>query len=86
MKTVKRRLLDDCPYCHQAFSMMEKLCREHEEYRAVDIEVIEESKEPEKIKGYNYWYVPTYFVDNVKIHEGVPTLEKVEEVYRQALK
>ena len=80
MKKVKMMILDDCPYCHQAFSMMERLCREHEEYRAVDVEVIEESKEPEKIKGYNYWYVPTYF------DEGVPTLEKVEEVYRQALK
>ena len=52
MKKVKMMILDDCPYCHQAFSMMERLCREHEEYRAVDIEVIEESKEPEKIKGY----------------------------------
>ena len=85
MKKVKMMILDDCPYCHQAFSMMERLCREHEEYRAVDIEVIEESKEPEKIKGYNYWYVPTYFVEGEKLLEGIPTKAKIEAVLKAAL-
>ncbi|MBC8570350.1 glutaredoxin family protein [Zongyangia hominis] len=85
MKKVKMMILDSCPYCHQAFAMMERLCAEHEEYREVDVEVIEESKEPEKIKGYHYWYVPTFFVGEEKVHEGVPTEEKVEAVYRAAL-
>ena len=33
----------------------------------------------------DYWYVPTYFVDGVKLLEGVPTKEKVEAVLRAAL-
>lgn len=84
-KPVKMMVLDSCPYCHQAFRMMEKLKEEHPDYREVEIEVIEESREPEKIEGYDYWYVPTFFVDDVKVHEGVPTIEKVERVFQEAL-
>ena len=40
--------------------MMEELKTVHPEYRAVDIEVIEENREPEKIKGYQYWYCLLY--------------------------
>lgn len=29
--------------------------------------------------------VPTYFVDGVKVHEGVPTVDKVRKVYERAL-
>ncbi len=84
-KKVKMMMLDTCPYCKQAFKMMDQLKAEHPEYNTVEIEVIEESKEPEKIEGYDYWYVPTFFVDDQKIHEGVPTLEKVERVFQEAL-
>ncbi|MEM1484243.1 thioredoxin family protein [Oscillospiraceae bacterium PP1C4] len=85
-KHVKMMILETCPYCKQAFQMIEELKSKHPEYQAVKIEVIEESKEPDKIKGYQYWYVPTFFVDGEKIHEGVPTLEKVERVFLEALK
>jgi len=65
--------------------MMDQLRKQHPEYEKVQIEVIEESKEPEKTEGYDYWYVPTFFVDGRKILEGVPTLEKVEQVFQEAL-
>lgn len=84
-KKVKMMILDTCPYCRQAFEMMDKLKTEHPEYQSVEIETIEESKEPEKIEGYDYWYVPTYFVGGKKVHEGVPTIEKVERVFQEAL-
>lgn len=84
-KPVKMMVLDSCPYCQQAFQMMEELRQAHPEYRTVEIEVIEENREPEKIEGYEYWYVPTFFVDGVKVHEGVPTMEKVEHVFQEAL-
>lgn len=85
-KQVKMMILDSCPYCRQAFEMMDKLRKQHPEYQSVVVETIEESKEPEKIEGYDYWYVPTFFVDGQKIHEGVPTMEKVERVFQEALK
>lgn len=65
--------------------MMDQLRKQHPEYEKVQIEVIGESKEPEKTEGYDYWYVPTFFVDGRKILEGVPTLEKVEQVFQEAL-
>ena len=84
-KEVKMMVLDTCPYCRQAFQMMDELKREHPEYAEVPIEVIEESREPDKIKGFAYWYVPCFFVDGQKILEGVPSLEKVKQVFKAAL-
>ncbi|MEF9920640.1 MAG: thioredoxin family protein [Erysipelotrichaceae bacterium] len=85
-KHVKMMMLETCPHCKNAFRMMEELKAKHPQYNEVEIEVIEEQKEEEKTKGYDYWYVPTFFVDNVKIHEGVPTLDKIEQVFIEALK
>lgn len=85
-KPVKMMMLDSCPYCRQAFRMMDELRERHPEYRAVTVETIEESREPEKTEGYDYWYVPTFFVGEDKVQEGVPTLEKVERVFQEALK
>lgn len=85
MKEVKMMVLDTCPYCKQAFKMMEQLRKSHPEYADVKIDVIEEQREPEKTEGYDYWYVPTFFVGGKKIMEGVPTLEKVDEMFREAL-
>ena len=87
-KPVKMMILEDCPYCRQAFAMEKELIAAHPEYGRVNIEVIEENREPEKTEGYDYWYVPTYFVGDKKVHEGVPPLEKVkkvEQVFREAL-
>lgn len=85
MKHVKMMYLKSCPYCRQAFSMVEELKAEHPEYRDIVIETIEERDEEEKTEGYDYWYVPTYFVDDVKMLEGVPSLQAVEEVLKAAL-
>lgn len=85
MKKVKMMYLKTCPYCIQAFTMIEKLKQEHEEYRMIEIEAIEENEEPQKTEGYDYWYVPTYYVDDVKLLEGVPTIEQVEFVLKSAL-
>lgn len=84
-KHIKMMMLPLCPHCKKAFALIEELCNEHKEYRDVQIEVIDEEKEEEKTKGYDYWYVPTFFVDDVKIHEGILTKEKMEEVFKAAL-
>lgn len=55
------------------------------ELRGVNIEAIEEQEQKELADSLDYWYVPTYFVDGVKLLEGVPTKEKVEAVLRAAL-
>lgn len=65
--------------------MVEALRQANPAYRNIVIETIEEEEEEAKTKGYDYWYVPTYFVDDVKMMEGVPTLQAVEAVLKEAL-
>lgn len=85
MKQVKMMMLDSCPHCKHALEMMDRLKKQYPEFESVEIEIIEENWEPEKTQGYDYWYVPTYFVGDVKVHEGVPSLAAVEEVFRVAM-
>lgn len=85
MKKVKMMYLKNCPYCKQAFGMIEELRKQHPAYQSIEIETIEEKDEEIKTAGYDYWYVPCYFVDDEKMLEGVPTLQKVEEVLQRAL-
>lgn len=85
MKKVKMMVLDGCPHCKKAFELMEECKLEHPEYREVNIEVIEENREAKKTEGYDYWYVPTFFVDDIKICEGVPSKAGIEEVFEKAM-
>jgi hypothetical protein len=52
---------------------MEELKREHPEYAGVEIRRVEERREREFAKGFDYYYVPSFYVDGVKLHEGVAT-------------
>lgn len=85
MKHVKLFHFESCPYCREAIRWMRELQQEHPELKQVQVEMIDEKLEPEKIAGYQYWYVPTFFVDDVKAHEGVASKEIVEQVLRSAL-
>ena len=85
MKHVKMMYLKSCPYCKQAFAMVDELKQLHKEYQDIEIETIEENDEPEKTKGLDYWYVPTYFVEGEKLREGIPTKAKIEAVLKAAL-
>jgi hypothetical protein len=59
--------------------------KKQDAYRDVEIEMIEESEEPEIADSYDYYYVPTYYVDGVKEHEGAAEFEEVEAVFRKAV-
>ena len=85
MKHVKMMYLKSCPYCKQAFAMVDELKQLHKEYQDIEIETIEENDEPEKTKGLDYWYVPTYFVEGEKLLEVIPTKAKIEAVLKAAL-
>lgn len=84
MKKVKMFYLENCPHCKNAFKMLEELKEKNEKYKNVEIECIEESKNVKIAEAHDYYLVPTFFLDNVKIHEGVPSIEKVEEVLIKA--
>ena len=85
MKHVKMMVLEHCPYCKKAFKYIDELKKENFLYQNIEIEVIDEQKEEEKTLGYDYYYVPTFFVNDQKIHEGVPTKESIQAVLEEAI-
>ena len=85
MKHVKMFVLQNCPYCQEALRYIQELKLENFLYQNIEIEVIDEQKEEEKTIGYDYWYVPTFFVNNQKVHEGICTKEMIQAVFEEAI-
>ncbi len=85
MKPVHMFVTSWCPYCKQALSWMKELQNKIPEYKNINVEIIDEEKHPEIAKKYDYYYVPTYFVGNTKIHEGVPSQEIIRKVFEKSL-
>lgn len=85
MKKVKLFILRNCPYCIQALDWQAQLMREHPEFQDIDIETIDESEQSALANSYDYYYVPTYYVDEKKLHEGVATKKKIENVLLAAM-
>jgi thioredoxin 1 len=74
-----------CPYCRRALSWIDELKKDNPEYSKVEINIIDEETEPEAARKYDYYYVPTFYVDDEKIYEGVPSREIVRTVFEKAL-
>jgi thioredoxin 1 len=74
-----------CPYCRRALSWIDELKKDNPEYSKVEIKIIDEETEPEAARKYDYYYVPTFYVDDEKIYEGVPSREIVRTVFEKAL-
>ncbi|MDR3194935.1 MAG: thioredoxin family protein [Tannerella sp.] len=83
-KHIKLFYLKSCPYCRQAFGFIDEL-KQQEAYRNLEMELIEEREQSEIANRYDYYYVPTFYVDEVKMHEGAVTREQVEAVFAKAL-
>lgn len=63
---------------------MAEVFDEHPEYRDVELTMIDETLEPDVANRYDYWYVPTYYIDDRKVHEGAATKEIVRRVFADA--
>lgn len=85
MKPVTLFYLRNCPFCKQALRYIDEAKAAHPELADVEIELVEESEEPEVADRYDYYYVPTFYVGGVKLHEGGIYPEEVEAVLRKAL-
>ena len=64
--------LNNCPYCHSAKKAVEELKSNDAAYQAVDIEWIEESRNPEIADRFDYYYVPSVFNGEEKLYECSP--------------
>lgn len=85
MKNIKLFILKNCPFCIQALNWQKKIIEENPQYQTIDIEIIDEGEQYELANSYDYYYVPTYFVEGEKLHEGVATIKKIDAVLKAAL-
>ncbi len=74
-----------CPFCVAANKYLAELIAENPGYGGLEIEKIDENRERARADRYDYWYVPTFYVDGVKLHEGVLTKEKLRKVLDAAM-
>ena len=70
MKPVLMFYLDDCGYCRKARKALDELFTETPAYKALEITRIEESREPALAEQYDYYAVPTFYVDGDKRFEA----------------
>ena len=73
MKKITLFYLEDCPYCHFAKRAIEELKSENHAYETIDIEWIEERKNPSVAEQYDYYYVPTIFYSGTNLYEAHPS-------------
>ena len=85
MKRIQLFYLKNCPFCKKALRYIEEAKAAHPELAALEIELIEESEEPEVADRYDYYYVPTFYIEGVKVHEGGIYPDEMEPLLRKAL-
>lgn len=85
MKKITMFMFDACPHCKLALKFMKQLTNENPDYAKLDIKMINERKEAKLADQYDYWYVPAYYVEDEKVHEGHAERADVEKVFKLAL-
>ena len=86
MKKIRLFFFESCPYCRKAIGWLEELMAEETQYAKLEIERIDEKLHPEIADKFDYYYVPTFFVGDEKLHEGAATKDKVRAVRESALR
>jgi glutaredoxin len=85
MKPILMFVLETCPYCTQALKWMTELREENPEYASIEVNIIDEDKQPDLAKTFNYYYVPTYYIEEEKVHEGIASKEKIKAIFDKAI-
>lgn len=84
MKPVKLFYQPHCPHSLLALSCLKDL-QSREPYSKVKVELIDELSHPALAEKYDYYYVPTFYVGDKKVHEGHAECRDVEAVLKKAL-
>ena len=86
MKEITMFMMPTCPHCKKALTMVEELFKKHPEYKDIPLRKVDETVETEYANSFDYHFVPTYYVGDEKLHEGVPTEEAIAKVFATAFK
>jgi len=85
MKKITLFIMKSCPYCKEALRIMDALFAENKEYLSLEIEQIDELVHPDIAAKFDYYYVPTFYVGDKKLHEGAANMKKIKRVFDAAL-
>lgn len=86
MKDVLMFMTSWCPHCKKASQLIEQLRKENPLYKDVTIVMIDEDKDRKYADTFDYYRVPTFYVDGEKIHEGVADMDCIRRVFEKAVK
>lgn len=84
MKKIIYFYLQSCPYCKRAEKILQELMAQPR-YSEIAVEMIEESRQRDYARQFDYYYVPCFYVDGVKIHEGTADKNDIIKVLESAL-
>jgi glutaredoxin len=73
-------ILETCPYCIRARKYLTELQQENPSYQAIQIETIDERKDRALANSYDYYLVPTFYLGQTKLFEGIMTKQDVKKV------
>jgi len=85
MKKITMFYQERCPFCRRAFQYIEELKNENPAFKNIEIETIEETQHSDIADQYDYYYVPTFYIDGKKIHEAGIFKKEMEELLKKAL-
>lgn len=85
MKELTFFMLPSCPHCRLAQSFLDALKKENPAYAEIPIRRVDESREVALANSYDYFYVPSFFIDKKKLFEGHMEKEDVRAVLDAAL-
>lgn len=78
-------ILESCPYCIRARKYLDELQHDDPKYQAIEIDLIDERKQRALANSYDYYLVPTFYLGQTKLFEGVMTKADVQKVLELAL-
>jgi glutaredoxin len=78
-------ILESCPFCIRARQYLQELRQEDPKYQAIEIRLIDERKERALANSYDYYLVPTFYLGQTKLFEGIMTKADVRKVLDLAL-
>jgi len=85
MKKITMFTMEACPYCVEARKWMNQVAESDGKYKNIELIIIDEVEEPDLAAKFDYYYVPTYYLDDEKVHEGAASFEIVKKVFDGAL-
>jgi len=78
-------ILRDCPFCKKALKYIDELKEEYPEFKSIELDIIDEQEQKKLADSYDYYYVPTFYLGEKKLHEGGIYKNEVKDIFKSLL-